>query len=118
MTRAHDYYESGAIPEINLPQRLRLAREYAGLNQGELAEHIGVSIRSVNNSEAGKSVPRPVLLKAWALATGVRLSWIETGSTPASPDGPDSPNNGADVYTDPASTRSSMDRASDYGSEG
>jgi transcriptional regulator with XRE-family HTH domain len=115
MTNALDR-DTGVVPAINLPQRLRLAREHAGLDQNELAERIGLSRTSVSSSELGRSTPRKIVLKTWALATGVSLAWIETGNAPASPDGPDSPNNGADVYTDPASTRSSTDRASDYGS--
>ncbi|MGW0052090.1 helix-turn-helix transcriptional regulator [Nocardia nova] len=81
-------YEVGRIPEITLAHRLRIARETAGLDQGQLAELMGVSRNSVGNAESGKHTPRKILINAWALATGVPAYWLETGNPhPGGPDG-------------------------------
>lgn len=70
------------IPEINLGVRMLLARKSAGLEQTELEERIGVSRRSIQNYERGRTRPsRPVLL-SWALATGVPLAWLTEGEIP------------------------------------
>lgn len=75
------------IPEWTLADRLRKAREYAGLDQQEMADRIGISRRSVVNYEGGKHAPgRPVLL-SMALATGVPLAWLMDGSTTGPIDG-------------------------------
>lgn len=89
MTTQPDY-EAGTIPEITLATRLRLAREHAGLEQGQLAELMGIARNTVSRSENGAGTPRTIVLKAWALATGVPLEWIETGAVKRgnpSPDG-------------------------------
>lgn len=79
----------GNIPEIVLRHRLRIAREEAGLSVQGLAERMGVARNTVGNAEAGKGTPRKVVLNAWALATGVDITWLETGNAPAGndPDG-------------------------------
>ncbi|MBU8832459.1 helix-turn-helix transcriptional regulator [Mycolicibacterium goodii] len=73
-------YESGNVPQIEVRHRLRIAREYAGLEQKELAGIIGVSRTTVSNAEAGSVKPRRITVNAWALACGVPASWILTGS--------------------------------------
>lgn len=81
-------YDSGNVPEILTQHRLRIAREYASLEQSELADLIGVSRNTIGNAEKGKVRPRKIVLNAWALATGVPVTWIETGDMPGpSPDG-------------------------------
>jgi len=52
--------------------RLRIAREWAGLEQGELADRIGISRQSVGSAERGRSHPRRITLNAWALACARR----------------------------------------------
>lgn len=76
-----------AIPEFELPDRARKAREYAGLDQSELATALGIARNTVARLEQGKTtrVKRPVLL-AWSMVTGVDHHWLETGHAP-SPDG-------------------------------
>lgn len=59
-----------------MTDRLRKAREAAALDQAELAERIDVSRRTIGNYEAGRVEPRMIVLKQWALATGVDLSWL------------------------------------------
>jgi len=72
-------YESGQVPPIEIRHRLRIAREFAGLEQEELAELIGVSRTTIGNAETGRVKPRKITLNAWAYACGVPVSWIESG---------------------------------------
>lgn len=78
-------FGGGAVPQIELRHRLQIAREYAGLEQGELAERMGVSRNSVSNYEHGRTTPRKIVLNAWAMACGVSIDWIRDGVAP--PDG-------------------------------
>ncbi|WP_405472347.1 helix-turn-helix domain-containing protein [Paenarthrobacter ilicis] len=77
------------IPQFTVADRLRKAREHTGLDQLEFAEELGVSRATVSNNERGVVSPRKIVLKAWALRTGVPVSWLETGEAPAAigPDG-------------------------------
>lgn len=70
------------IPQFNLADRLRKAREITGLDQAEFADELGVSRGTVSNNERGTVAPRQIVLKAWALRTGVPLKWLETGEAP------------------------------------
>lgn len=80
---AHD----GLVPDFLLPDRLRKAREITGLDQFEFADEIGVSRQSISGYERGTTRPRRIVLKAYALRTGVSLTWLETGSAATGPDG-------------------------------
>lgn len=67
------------VPEWTLGDRLKKAREHAGLSQAELAGKTGISMSSVSRYEIGKTRPsRPALL-AWHLCTGVSLEWLMGG---------------------------------------
>lgn len=81
----------GHIPERYLGRRLRDAREDAGLKQSELADAIGVHLRTVQRYETLRSLydVKRKTIAAWALATGVPLTWLETGQAPrfGGPDG-------------------------------
>lgn len=74
--------QGGRIPEWTLGDRLRKAREEAGLEQQELAQMIGVARNTVSNAEKGKVNPRQIVLNQWSLATGVPLQWLQNGETP------------------------------------
>lgn len=74
--------ETGTIPEWTVGDRLRKAREMTGLDQRQFAMHTGLSRGTVNNYEGGKVEPRRPSLILWAMATGVPVTWIETGCTP------------------------------------
>ena len=67
-----------AVPAWTLGDRLRKAREFAGLEQGELAEQIGISRGTVSNYELGhgQRPPKRLVVRAWAEATGVPLDWF------------------------------------------
>jgi len=72
----------GSIPVWTLSDRLRKAREYAGLTQGELSVRIDTSRRSISSYEAGLSAPRWPVLLAWALACGVDSRWLRGENDP------------------------------------
>lgn len=77
---------AGIIPEWTMADRLRKAREVSDLDQTELAQRIDVSRQTISNYESGRVAPRKIVLKQWALATGVPLEWIETGHAPTGND--------------------------------
>lgn len=80
--------DTGVVPAWELYDRLRKAREWRGLEQGDLASDLGVSRNTISAAERGKTQPRRSLLMAWAMRTGVSLHWLETGESPRQ-DGPD-----------------------------
>lgn len=67
---------------------MRKAREDAGLDQGQLAELIGVSRNTVSGTERRTNNPRKHVVMAWAMATGVPYEWLVTGEYETTP-GPD-----------------------------
>jgi len=68
--------------------RLRKAREYAGLTQKELGEQVGITRNTVGNYETGATQSRHVLImRAWADTCGVPLSWIEGDEPSGGPGG-------------------------------
>lgn len=70
------YPHPAGPPRWTLGDRLRKAREHAGLKQTELAQATGISRASIVSYETGRTIPsRPALL-SWALATGVSLEWL------------------------------------------
>jgi transcriptional regulator with XRE-family HTH domain len=74
----------GAVPQFTVSDRVRKAREYAGMQQGELAAAAGMARSGVARIESGKGGrPRRSSLIAIAFATGVNLAWLETGKPPA-----------------------------------
>jgi DNA-binding XRE family transcriptional regulator len=78
-------YESGNAPPILVRHRLRIAREYAQLEQDELAALIGVSRNTVGNAEKGRVRPRRITINAWALACGVPATWLTDGVSQTRP---------------------------------
>ena len=72
-------YESGRDLVIETGDRLRLARVKAGLEQGEIAEILGVSASTVSNWEHGRTRPRHPFIVAWAQATGFNASSLTPG---------------------------------------
>lgn len=79
--------EVGAVPEWTQPDRLRKARETAGLTQAQLAQAIGVSQRSISAYESGASAPKRPVVLSWSFATAVPYEWLRTGYSAPS-DGP------------------------------
>ena len=75
----------GLIPEFDISDRVRKARETSGLKQEELAERTGMTRTGLARIEQGKSNPRRSTLILISFATGVSLNWLETGKTPTTP---------------------------------
>ncbi len=66
------------VPTWSLGDRLRKAREFAGMEQDELARRIGISRGTVSNYELGRGVrpPKVVVLRAWAHECRVPYGWL------------------------------------------
>lgn len=69
----------GRTYRFGIGDRLRVAREVNGLSQDDLGKLIGISKGTVNNYENGHTRPKVIAVRAWALATGFDLEWLETG---------------------------------------
>jgi DNA-binding XRE family transcriptional regulator len=67
---------SGTVPEFDINDRLRKAREVTGLSQAEMAREIGVARTSVVTYETGHKQPTRPVVRAWAFRTGVPYEWI------------------------------------------
>lgn len=69
---------AATVPSWTLGDRLRKAREHAGMEQGELAERIGISRGTVSNYELNRGTrpPKVVVLRAWANECNVPYEWI------------------------------------------
>ncbi len=76
------------VPSFNLRDRMGKCLEVAEFSVADMATVLGVSRQTVNNWLSGRYKPQRATLVAWALATGVDLTWLETGQAPAEP-GPD-----------------------------
>lgn len=86
------------VPEWTVGDRLRKARELLGLDQGPFALLIGVSRGTVSNYERGLTERyKPVVMNAWALATGVPVEWLESGTPTYSGPPPDGGPGGVDT---------------------
>ena len=78
------------IPEWTFADRCRKARIAAGFDtQDAFATAAGISRSTVGNYEDG-STRRPIraVVAAWAMATGVPVEWLRTGTVSVI-DGPD-----------------------------
>lgn len=82
---------AGTVPEFDIHDRLRKARDVAGLDQQTLGDEIDVSRNTVVNYETGSTQRlKAIVLKQWALRTGVPYEWLTTGEEPPqAPDGGD-----------------------------
>jgi len=63
----------------------------------DFAAHIGVSQATVTNAEGDAVKVRPIVIRAWSLATGVPVEWLETGNVPQ----PEGPGDGLRARRDP-----------------
>lgn len=89
MTTAPDH---GQFPyDFTIADRMRKAREVAGLEQAELADRMGAHRGTISNYENGKTNPRKMYVLAWAHHTGAPYHWLMFGHTenphPDKPDG-------------------------------
>ena len=69
------------VPEFTIHDRLKKAREVAGLSRPELADRIYGSESTVSNYENNSYAKdmKEVFLRQWAMATGVSYDWIVGG---------------------------------------
>src|SRR6187402_1025231 len=74
-------------PQFTIGDRLRKARTQLGpdMDAAAFADLIGVSRGTITNYELEKTPAekmRPIVLNAWALATGVDPQWLRDGRLP------------------------------------
>ncbi|NUU12728.1 helix-turn-helix transcriptional regulator [Curtobacterium pusillum] len=81
--------QPGMIPRWTVADRLRKAREAAGLDQQTLAALTGMSRTTISNYEAERVKPRRAGVVVWAMATGVPFAWLMTGADTQNAPGPD-----------------------------
>lgn len=63
----------------NFKNRVQIARQSAGLTQGELADKVGVVRRQIAAYEAGDSKPRMNVLNNLSAALGTTIEWLSSG---------------------------------------
>lgn len=73
-------------PEFTIGDRLRKARSLLGpdMDVRRFSELIETSKNTVTNYELEKTDPekmKPIIIKAWAMATGVDYNWLMYGKT-------------------------------------
>lgn len=66
----------GARPQWRLADRIRRAREYAQLEQRELADRAGISQATISSAETGRARPHRSTVYLIAAATGVSFEWL------------------------------------------
>jgi DNA-binding XRE family transcriptional regulator len=76
------------IPQWDLSDRLRKAREFAGYEQADLERLTGLSRATISNYERGRTKPSKASMNLWSLATGVSLNWLVNGESPDPQSGP------------------------------
>lgn len=74
---------------LDFSDRLALAQRRSGMSVQELAERIEVHRNTIGAWINGRARPRSRDLKAFALATGYPVEWLETGMAPSDGDGAD-----------------------------
>lgn len=63
---------------MNLSERIKEARKYAGLTQSELAERVGIAQTAISQLESGKTQRSSYLVQI-AAACKVNASWLSSG---------------------------------------
>ncbi len=61
---------------LSIANRLRIAREQAGLSQGQVARMLGIHRPSVSESEAGRRKVSAEELAEYARIYGVSIDWL------------------------------------------
>lgn len=75
-------YDVNRIPPITLATRLRLAREWRGIEQQDIADELGISRGSVSNYENGRTSPGKLVINGWAATCDVDVEWLKHGGAP------------------------------------
>lgn len=63
-------------------QRIRWARERAGVTLAELALKTGMTAAAISRIETGATKPRPTTIRRLADELGVRIAWVTVGEMP------------------------------------
>jgi transcriptional regulator with XRE-family HTH domain len=79
MTQTRTTTNTTTIPAFTIADRIRKAREVAGLDQHQLADVTGIARSTISNYERGSTKPSRAYVKSIGLATGVDHRWIWTG---------------------------------------
>lgn len=74
-----------SLPTWTFQDRIRKAREHAGLKQEELAQAIGFTRQTLGRWENGSHTPTEKNLQALAEATGVPVGWFYQEDTAPAP---------------------------------
>lgn len=69
------------VPQWTLGDRMRKALDHASVSVEEMAEYLGYSTATMRNWTRDRAVPRPTVLRQWALRTGCDYHWLVTGDT-------------------------------------
>lgn len=77
-----EHSDGGAVPEWTFTDRLRKARESAGLDQAALAALLAKKRSTVSNWERGTNRPDDLALRAIAHYTDVSYLWLKRGVVP------------------------------------
>lgn len=64
------------VPRWTLGDRLRKARTWAGIERADMADDIGVTDRTISNYELDSTRPPKLVIKQYALRTGVPIEWL------------------------------------------
>jgi transcriptional regulator with XRE-family HTH domain len=75
----------GRVPEWSFVDRLRKARESAGLDQARLAGLLAKRRSTISNWERGTNRPDDLALRAIAYVTDVDYRWLVHGIEPHTP---------------------------------
>lgn len=67
-------------PTWTVADRIRKAREQAGLEQQQLAAKTGLSRVTISNYERGATTPQPTAFTLLSQALGVPVEWLRNGS--------------------------------------
>lgn len=69
--------------------RLARARDYAGMNQSQLARRLGVKLQTIRNWESDRSEPRANRLQMLSGLLNVSIVWLMSGEGDGAPTEPD-----------------------------
>lgn len=75
------------VPPITRGIRLRIAREWRGLSQDDLAEVLGKTRQTISNYEREFTPIGKLEVNAWAVSTDTDVEWLKTGQENPTPGG-------------------------------
>jgi transcriptional regulator with XRE-family HTH domain len=76
MTARSTHRDSNRVPVFSLGERIRKAREDAGMSQQQFADELGVDRKTVGNWEADRNQPRYRDLMLVSSVADVSLEWL------------------------------------------